>query len=339
MKHKTRAIGSFASMSVRAESRAKLPLLRAKRDLEVVRALSEDLDADLSGPVIVRIFLSFPTEAAVNAASESFSPENSPALLGLLPTPHFATVSVMKPGDEVPRPEYEERPRHVIVGSTEGSAGPGGVFSLPSLLISTRMVLTTDSVRELRALMESWVKECGGTYDGFEASAPERPWAPPQPATETSAPLFAATRRARCSTRFDHLVPAGQDAFCVRCPLTDPPMLAHLVAQHCEEVVETFASRSKSENDYTLESVARALRTLCTRSQEGRATVQECKDGADDIGIWWVHEFLAGRGDQHIVDGPGDAVQMRRHAALTERWREAERDARGVRRRAGSGRR
>ena len=135
--------------------------------------------------------------------------------------------------------------------------------------------------------------------------------------------------------------PPNDDAILVRYPFTKPPLLAHVVIRHAEDLLVKMRQASRAERRAGLASVDKALQAYAVKLRSGRATPADHRNAADDLGIWWVGEYLKGEGagTQHVLTAgsllqrlgiPTAAIDVRggQRPAARQRGRRARRDPR-----------
>ena len=87
-------------------------------------------------------------------------------------------------------------------------------------------------------------------------------------------------------------------------------VVANMHEHHLQEGMAILRAQSDADRAETVARVVRELANFQRRSRSGEAvSEEEIQNAADDIGIWWASERLAGRGDQHVVPDDLEGVK------------------------------
>lgn len=78
-------------------------------------------------------------------------------------------------------------------------------------------------------------------------------------------------------------------------------LIADVVDAHLEEAVAHFSQCPRNERKAVLKSVMKALdrAVQMTEAQRAQLTPQQLQDIANDIGLWFAGEVVAGRAEQY----------------------------------------
>ncbi|MES2984705.1 MAG: hypothetical protein V4735_05920 [Pseudomonadota bacterium] len=78
-------------------------------------------------------------------------------------------------------------------------------------------------------------------------------------------------------------------------------LVVDVLDAHLEEAVAHFSSCSRNERKAVLKSVAKALDRVVrmTEAQKAALTPEQMQNVADDVGLWFAGEVVAGRAEQY----------------------------------------
>lgn len=125
--------------------------------------------------------------------------------------------------------------------------------------------------------------------------------------------------------------PEDGRAYAVRYAAVPPGMVAHVVVDdQIFELADYIEALPEEARLGSLDSVRESLRGYVEGSLKRPPSPRVTQNAADDVGIWWVYEVLAGRGREHIVLGydKSRSTDMTRLSRQFHRSTKAERRAR-----------